>query len=67
MPEYPKLLYPFRYRCERTGKWVHARYQAELHVIRERYAEWEITEEPMVITGDGGGTFNPFREPSDPR
>jgi hypothetical protein len=34
-------------------------------VIRERYAEWEITGEPMVIKGPSEGTFNPFRETDD--
>jgi hypothetical protein len=63
MPEYPKFLYPFRYRHPRTNKWVNARYKAELHEIRARFAEWEITGEPMVINGDDGGTFNPFRKP----
>jgi hypothetical protein len=33
--------------------------------MRGRYAEWEITGESAVITGDGGGTFNPFREPGE--
>jgi hypothetical protein len=65
MPEYPLYLYPLRYRCERTGKWKHARYKAELHEISERFAatEWEITGEPRVIKGPSEGTFNPFREP----
>jgi hypothetical protein len=63
MSEYPLYLYPFRYCCERTGKWRQARYKAELHEIRERFAEteWEITGEPMVIRGPSEGTFNPFR------
>ena len=39
----PRLeLFPFRYRDPRTGKWVRARYVAELHEIAARYAEWEI-------------------------
>ena len=32
-------LFSFRYRDPRTGKWVRARYRAEL---KQRYAEWEI-------------------------
>ena len=40
----PRLeLFPFRYRDPRTGKWVRARYVAERHEIKARYAEWEIT------------------------
>jgi len=39
----PRLeLFPFRYRDERTGKWVRARYVAELHEIKARYADFEI-------------------------
>ena len=40
------LLYPFRYRDEATGKWVTARYVAELHEIAARHAEWELTGPP---------------------
>ena len=39
----PRLeLYPFRFRDPCTGKWIRARYVAELHEISARYAEWEI-------------------------
>ena len=39
----PRLeLFAFRYRDPRTGKWVRARYVAELHEIKQRYVEWEI-------------------------
>lgn len=41
-------LYPFRFRDPLTGKWVRARYVAEFHDIRQRYAEWEITGEPEI-------------------
>ena len=58
--EYPLYLYEFRYRCERTGKWRKARYRAEVAVIRERHAEFEIVGEPMVIKGPAG-TFSPSR------
>ena len=34
---------PLRYRDPLTGKWVRARYVAELAVIAARYREWEIT------------------------
>jgi len=40
------LLYPFRYRDEATGKWVTARYVAELREIAARHAEWELTGPP---------------------
>jgi hypothetical protein len=30
--------------------------------LRERFAEWEITGDPMVIKRPSEGTFNPFRE-----
>lgn len=59
MPTYPLYLYPFRFRDPRTGKWMKARYRAELHEIRERYAEFEVDGEPMVITGPIEGYFNP--------
>ena len=58
---YPLHLYPFRYRDPRTGKWRKARYRAELHEITERYAEFELDGEPMVIHRPSDGTFNPFR------
>jgi hypothetical protein len=32
----PQELYPFRYRDPRTGKWVRARYVAELDEIQAR-------------------------------
>jgi hypothetical protein len=39
----PRLeLLAVRYRDLRTGKWVRARYLAELHEIEARFAEWEI-------------------------
>ena len=39
----PRLeLYPFKYRDPRTGKWVRARYVAELHELEARFAEFEI-------------------------
>ena len=54
------VVYPFRYKDARTGKWVKARYKAERAEIAARYAEWEITgpgEERRLI----GGYFNPGR------
>jgi hypothetical protein len=61
-PSKQLLLYPFRYRSPVTGKWLRARYVAELHEIRARYKEWEITgppEERMVWSE--WSSFNPYR------
>ena len=45
----PRLeLFAFRYRDPRTGKWVRARYRAELHELEERYVEWEIIGPPEI-------------------
>ena len=45
----PRLeLFPFRFRDPVTGKWVRARYVAELHEIKQRYAEWEIIGVPEI-------------------
>ena len=52
------LLYPFRARDPRTGKWYRTRYLAERHVIAARYAEWEITG-PLEIWCPAGAAFNP--------
>ena len=38
----PIDLYPFRFRDQRTGKWVRARYLATLAELAARYREWEI-------------------------
>ena len=54
------VLYPFRYRHELTGKWVKARYVADLREIRARYKDWETIGAPE-IRGDVGGSFNPWR------
>jgi hypothetical protein len=58
-----KLIYAFRYRHERTGKWVQARYRAELDEIRVRYGEWAVVGQPMIIEPDAAAPFNPFRAP----
>ena len=42
------LLYPFRVRNPRTGKWYRARYLAERHEIAARYADWEIIGPPEI-------------------
>src|SRR4051794_36615605 len=54
--EYPLYLHPFRFRDSLTDKWRKARYRAELHEIRERYSEFELDGEPMVIKGPITGT-----------
>jgi hypothetical protein len=47
-----------------TGKWVKARYVAELQEIRDHYAEFELIGEPEVRETNVLWTgFNPFREP----
>jgi hypothetical protein len=64
----PRLeLYPFRYRHPLTGKWIRARYKAELHEIAERYAEYEITGPPEIREVDPKARhFNPFRREDAP-
>lgn len=50
----PVIVYPFRYRGARTGRWVKARYKAERGEIAARYAEREIIgpgEERRPIAG----------------
>lgn len=42
------VLYPFRYRDESTGRWVRARYVAELRDIAARHAEWQLAGPPEV-------------------
>jgi len=41
-------LFAFRYRDPHTGKWVRARYRAELHELKHRYVEFEITGAPEL-------------------
>jgi hypothetical protein len=43
-----------------SGKWVRARYVAELHEIAARYAERGIIGTPENQTG-GSGSFTPWR------
>jgi hypothetical protein len=62
-PPGPPSYYPFRFFDDVTKKWTRARYVAELHVIAERYAQWEITGPPEIRI-DVGGSFNPFRGPT---
>ena len=59
----PRLeLFAFRYRDPRTGKWIRARYVAEVHEITARYAEWEITGPPEIRNVDPEArAFTPHR------
>src|SRR4051794_18601610 len=50
-PTGARSYYPFRFFDDVTKKWTRARYVAELHVIAERYAQWEITGPPEIRTG----------------
>lgn len=72
----PRLeLLAFRYRDPVTGKWVRARYRAELHEIAARFVEFEIVGpaeirnvEPNARyfdpqTGAGPGTHRPIKDP----
>ena len=53
-------LFPFSYRDPRTGKWIRARYVAELHEIRQRHAEFEIIGPPEIRDVDpDAGYFAP--------
>jgi len=62
----PRLeLFPFRYRDPRTGKWVRARYVAELQEIKRRHAEYEIIGPPEIRDVDPDAryfapNFNPM-------
>ena len=54
--------YPFRFRDPVTGKWIRARYKADLQTIALRYAEFEITGPPDIIdVVRGARYFNPLR------
>ena len=57
----PRLeLFLFRYRSERTGKWVVSRYRAELHEIKARFTEFEIVGPPEIRRPDPDARyFNP--------
>lgn len=61
------LLYAFRYKSTVTGKWVKARYRAELHEISERHGdEFELLGEPEVRdVPDVWLGFNPYRKPRE--
>jgi hypothetical protein len=57
------FLFPFRSVNPVTGKWVRARYVAELHEIAARHEQWEVTGPPEIRRrGDGSsGAFSPWR------
>jgi hypothetical protein len=55
----PIVLFPFRYRDRRTGRWIRARYKAAREEIAARYAEWEIVGS-VETRESGGGSFRPF-------
>ena len=46
------LLYPFRFVDPVTGKWMRARYVAELHEIAARHERWEIIGGPEIRSRD---------------
>ena len=50
-PSGPRSYYPFRFFDDVTKKWTRARYVADLHVIAERYAQWEIIGPPEIRSG----------------
>jgi hypothetical protein len=74
----PRLeLFPFRYRDPLTGKWIRARYRAELHEIAARYTEFEIIGPPEIrdvdpearhFTPHADAARRPVKDPpKDPR
>jgi hypothetical protein len=52
---------PSGYISEGTGKWVRARYVAELHEIAAHYTEWEITGPAEIRSRGNSGSINPYR------
>lgn len=57
-------LYPFRFRDQRTGKWIRARYLAQVPVIQRQYAEWEPIGPAEIRDAPDNPTldyFSPFR------
>ena len=60
-------LYPFRFRDPLTGRWIRARYVAELPAIQRRYSEWEVIGAPEIrqVPDDArSNQFNPFQRSS---
>jgi hypothetical protein len=61
----PQLLYRFRVRDPRTGKWYTARYRATPEEIRARYGEeFELLD--AEVRQPLGGSFNPYRKDGEP-
>lgn len=58
-----KEFWQFRVRDPSTGKWYQTRYRAEVHEIKERYAEYELigTSEVRIVEKWTG-----FRTPDPP-
>lgn len=56
----PRELFRFRYRDPLTGKWVRARYAAEVHEIANRYAKWELERLDRVLPDIAPGERPPF-------
>ena len=59
-------LHPFRFRDPLTGKWIRARYKAEVPVVQRRYADWEIIGAPEIrhVTKTSEAQYNQFRAPA---
>jgi hypothetical protein len=57
----PRLMYAFRFVDPGTGKWIRARYRAEIHIIAERYKQWEVIGAPEVRSATPWVGFNPYR------
>jgi hypothetical protein len=61
----PRLeLFAFRYRDPRTGKWIRARYVAELHEIAARHAEFEIIGPAEIRDVDSDARYFTPQRPS---
>ena len=55
------LVYSFRYRDERTGKWIKARYKASPHEINSVYREWQLLDQGELRESAGQQPrFSPF-------
>jgi hypothetical protein len=52
-------MYAFRFVEPWSGQWVRARYRAEIHVIMDRYRQWEIVGRPEIHTRTDAAMFSP--------
>jgi hypothetical protein len=59
------LLYAFRYKSPVTGKWVKARYCAELQEIRHDHPEHELLDAEVREPRDQWASFKPYRKPGE--